>query len=44
MFKKPWVKIVLGLVAVGFLAVLMAPLFVNADAFRPMNQGGCSLV
>jgi AsmA protein len=41
-FKKPWVKIVLGLVAVGFLAVLMAPLFVNADAFRPMLENKLS--
>ena len=36
--KKRWVKIAIGVVAVLVLAVLIVPLFVNADSFRPMLE------
>src|ERR1700728_4285378 len=33
--QKPWVKIAIGIAVVLILVVLVVPLFVNADAFRP---------
>lgn len=39
---KTWVKIALGVVVVLVLAVLVTPLFVNADSFRPMLESQLS--
>lgn len=36
--KKPWVKIILAVVVLLFIAILLIPLFVNANTFRPTLQ------
>jgi AsmA protein len=40
--KKPWVKIVLAIVAVLIIAILLIPLFVNANTFRPTLEAQLS--
>jgi AsmA protein len=40
--KKPWVKIAAGVVALLVLLFVVAPLFVNADSFRPMLEAQLS--
>jgi AsmA protein len=40
--KKPWVRIATGVVVVLVLAVVIVPLFVNADSFRPMLENRLS--
>ncbi len=40
--RKPWVKIVLGIVAVFILVIALIPLFVNADTFRPRIESELS--
>lgn len=36
--RKPWVKIVLGLIVLVVVVIALIPLFVNADTFRPRVQ------
>lgn len=36
--QKRWIRIVLGIVAIFVLVVVLVPLFVNADTFRPTIQ------
>jgi AsmA protein len=36
--RKGWIKIAIGVAAVLVLVVVMVPLFVNADTFRPMLE------
>ena len=42
MLKKPWLRVAIGVVVVVILAVLIVPLFVNADSFRPMLESRLS--
>jgi AsmA protein len=37
--RKRWVKIALGIVAALILVIVLIPLFVNADTFRPRIEG-----
>jgi AsmA protein len=39
---KSWLKIAIGVVVVLLVAVLIVPLFVNADSFRPMLENQLS--
>jgi len=43
--RKPWVKVVLAVAALGLLILVMVPFLVNADSFRPQieNQLSSSL-
>jgi AsmA protein len=40
--RKPWVKIVLGLIVLVVVVIALIPLFVNADTFRPRIQSELS--
>lgn len=40
--QKRWVKIAIGLVALVVLVIIVAPLFVNADTFRPTLENQLS--
>lgn len=36
--RKPWIKIILGLIVLVIAVIALIPLFVNADTFRPRIQ------
>ena len=42
MLQKRWVKVTLGVVGAIILILIIVPLFVNADTFRPMIESDIS--